>query len=269
MEKRREDLKASGEEENSPSPFYAPMQCLVIKDDAEGQAVYVDVILEERFDLFLNNNHISTFFASPYELEELVHGFLVCEGFLEPGTPLKTPEVTPNGIFCNISIDHEELSALKHQQRCGTTSYSREIRHIDSDVRTSKEAIFHAVEQLSEKGEVWHRTGGAHTSMICNIEGEVLFFSEDVGRACSVDKVVGKALLHGTDLSRCILVTTGRLASTMVRKAANAGIPVIASKGATVREAVELARETGMTLLAFVRRPKMFVYSGEERIVTP
>ena len=255
------------EEENIASPLYVPMKCLEITDKHR-QYSDVDVIVEERFDLFVNEVHVTTFFASPMELEELALGFLVCEGFIEPGAGKGPIRITSDSIFCTADIGTEELAALTHQQRCGTTSYRRDtFRHISSDTCFSKDAILNAVEQLKEKGKAWHRTGGAHTSMICDNKGEVLFFCEDVGRACSVDKVVGKALLSSTDLSRCALVTTGRLASTMVSKAVNAGFPLVASKGATVREAVELANKAGITLVAFARKPNMHVYSMEQRII--
>ncbi|MDP2218028.1 MAG: formate dehydrogenase accessory sulfurtransferase FdhD [Methanolobus sp.] len=260
-------VKASADEEDFSSSFYVPMKCLEITDKCK-QYLDVDVIVEERFDLFVNMTHITTFFASPVELEELALGFLVCEGFIRPCTNAEPIRVTSDSIFCEIDIDTEELATLTHQQRCGTTSYRKDSTpFIVSDVSFSKEAIFNSVEQLKEKGKAWHRTGGAHTSMVCNNKGEVLFFCEDVGRACSVDKVVGKALMNGTDLSKCSLVTTGRLASTMISKAINAGFPLVASKGATVREAVELAKKAGITLVAFVRRPNMYVYSSEQRIV--
>jgi FdhD protein len=266
-DRNRETEVFQKDEGNVPSPLYVPMKCLEITDTHE-RYLDVDVIVEERFDLFVNMTHITTFYASPQELEELALGFLVCEGFMRPGTNTGIIRVTSDSIFCEIDIDTEELAALTHQQRCGTTSYRKNTTfHIASDIRFSKNAILDAVEQLKEKGKAWHRTGGAHTSMVCNSHGEVLFFCEDVGRACSVDKVVGKALLSGTDLSQCALVTTGRLASTMVSKAANAGFPLVASKGATVREAVNLANEAGITLVAFVRRPNMYVYSSEQRIV--
>jgi len=259
-------VKASRDEEDVSSPFYVPVKCLKITD-SENKYIDVDVIVEERFDLFVNDVHITTFFASPLELEELALGFLVCEGFIQPDSRIGPITTTPDSISCTLDIDADELAALTHQQRCGTTDYCKHtIRRISSDVRFSKDAVIRAVEQLKEKGKAWHKTGGAHTSMVCDNKGEVLFFSEDVGRACSVDKVVGKALLNGTDLSQCALVTTGRLASTMVSKAVNAGFPLVASKGATVREAVELAREAGITLVAFVRRPDMYVYSGEQRM---
>ncbi len=260
-------LKASGDEEISPSPFYVPMKCLEITDKQD-HYINVDVIVEERFDLFVNNVHITTFFASPVELKELALGFLVCEGFIEPGAKTGPINVASGSIHCILDIDARELATLTYQQRCGTTSYRKDAAcHIVSDIRFSKDAILNAVEQLKEKGKAWHRTGGAHTSTVCNSLGQVLFFCEDVGRACSVDKVVGKALLNGTDLSQCALVTTGRLASTMVSKAVNAGFPLVASKGATVREAVELANKSGITLVAFARKPGMQIYSMEERIV--
>ena len=260
-------VKASADEEDISSSFYVPMKCLEITDKRK-QYLEVDVIVEERFDLFVNMTHITTFFASPVELEELALGFLVCEGFIEPGAKTGPINVASGSIHCILDIDATELATLTHQQRCGTTSYRKdESRHISSGARFSRDAIISTVEQLKEKGKAWHRTGGAHTSMVCNNKGEVLFFCEDVGRACSVDKVVGKALMNGTDLSQCALVTTGRLASTMISKAINAGFPLVASKGATVREAVELAKEAGITLVAFVRRPKMYVYSSEQRIV--
>ncbi len=266
-ERSREAGISLAEEENISSPLYVPMKCLEITDKHR-QYSDVDVIVEKRFDLFVNEVHVTTFFASPMELEELALGFLVCEGFIEPGTGKGSIRITSDSIFCTADIGTEELAALTHQQRCGTTSYRRNTaRHIASDACFSKDAILNAVEQLKEKGKAWHRTGGAHTSMICDSKGEVLFFCEDVGRACSVDKVVGKALLSGTDLSQCALVTTGRLASTMISKAVNAGIPLVASKGATVREAVELANGAGITLVAFARKPNMHVYSMEQRIV--
>ncbi|WMW24600.1 formate dehydrogenase accessory sulfurtransferase FdhD [Methanolobus sediminis] len=262
---RKTEVFFKGEETIS-SPFYVPIECLEITENSK-QHITVDVIVEEKFELFVNNVHITTFFASPCELEELALGFLVCEGFIEPDTPVDSIKIEEKSIFCEIEINTPELEELTHLERCGTTSYRKDvIKHIKSDTKFSTEAIAHAVSQLKELGRAWHSTGGAHTSIIYNNQGEVLYFCEDVGRACSVDKVVGKALMNGTDLSECGLATTGRLASTMVSKAMNAGIPLISSKGATVRESVELADKAGMTLVAFVRGKNLYVYAGEERI---
>ena len=82
-----------------------------------------------------------------------------------------------------------------------------------------------------------------------------------------MDKAAGAALLSGRDLSDCALVTTGRLSGGMVAKAARAGIPIIVSKAAPLSTGVLLAKMVGITLVAFVRKPNLYIYSGEERVV--
>jgi FdhD protein len=130
-----------------------------------------------------------------------------------------------------------------------------------------KEVLLNAIELLKEKGNIWRRTGGTHSSLVCTGEGDIVSFCEDVSRACSVDKATGAALLSGRDLSNCALVTTGRLSGGMVAKAARAGIPIVVSKAAPLSTGVQLSKMIGMTLVAFVRKPNLYVYSGEERVV--
>jgi FdhD protein len=255
------------EEESVSSPLYVPMQCLEVTNE-HIKRINVDVIVEKKIDLFVNNIHITTFFASPKELKELAVGFLVCEGFIEIDTVIEDISIENYNIYCKIDLDPQELDALTRIERCGTTAYRKDkVKIIESNIQFHKDVIIDIVEKLKDKGETWRRTGGAHTSFVCDQKGNILAACEDVGRACAVDKTVGKAIMKGIKLTDCALVTTGRLASTMVSKAINAGFPIMASKGATVRESVELARQSGITLIAFVRRPNMYIYSGEQRVL--
>ncbi|KQC14546.1 MAG: hypothetical protein APR56_03535 [Methanosaeta sp. SDB] len=79
-------------------------------------------------------------------------------------------------------------------------------------------------------------------------------------------KAVGAALVAGADLSMCALITTGRLSSAIVSKAARVRIPVLVSRAAPLNTGIELDRTLGMALAAFARRPNLYGYSGEERI---
>lgn len=248
----------------SPVPtdtaFHASVQCIEITNEGRKQ-VDVDVAIEKSFKLSVNSTHIITFFTSPLELEELAAGFLLCEGFVTSLDDITSVEIGDDSISCEVM---DELQLIGQQERYAS------IEHMNpaaSNVCFETKVIFSAIEQLKVRAKSWRRTGGTHLSMVCSSSGEVLAFCEDVSRACSVDKTVGKAMLCGIDPANCALVTTGRLSVAMIAKAARAGFPLIASKSAPLSEGIRLADEVGMTLVAFARKPDLYVYTGAHRVI--
>ena len=62
------------------------------------------------------------------------------------------------------------------------------------------------------------------------------------------------------------MLTTGRLTSELLIKAAKVNMPFIVSRNTATSLAVELAVSLGVTLIGFARAGKFTVYSGQERI---
>ena len=66
---------------------------------------------------------------------------------------------------------------------------------------------------------------GVHTSGLCNAE-QLLLIGEDVGRHNTIDKLWGHAMRRDINPSGCLIVTTGRISSEMVGKAAKMGVQI-------------------------------------------
>jgi FdhD protein len=88
---------------------------------------------------------------------------------------------------------------------------------------------------------------------------------EDVGRHNATDKAVG-AVLRSRRPCPPVLLVSGRLGFEIAQKAALAGVRIVAAVSAPTSLAVDLAEETGLTLVGFLRDERFNVYTHPGRI---
>lgn len=140
---------------------------------------------------------------------------------------------------------------------------------VQSDLMVSAGALLALPARMRARQPLFGRTGGIHAAGLFTASGELEMVREDVGRHNALDKLVGAALLSGQlPLEQRVVLASGRLSFELVQKAARAGVAVLAGVSAPSSLAAELAADTGMTLVGFLREGRFNVYTGAHRIET-
>jgi len=235
------------------------------------------IVREERFELFLNGRFFVAFACLPNDLEAFATGFLATEGLLDPRTRFhvsvdhETYRLDVSGEF-----DDESLASFSNRRTltsgCGGGVTGKDIAdpvrclRVDTDLTVSPDSILAGMQRLREEASLYRLTGGAHIAALADGCGRLILTAQDIGRHTAVDKVIGKAILSGVEVSRCVLICSGRLSSEITLKALHARAPVLASRAAPTDLSVRLARRYLLTLVGFVRGHRMNVYSVPERI---
>ena len=161
------------------------------------------------------------------------------------------------GVCGRTSI--EDVLRLAADARRGGTPPGREALSITASLLTALPP------RLRESQSVFSRTGGLHAAGLFEADGSLTVAREDVGRHNAADKVVGWTLREGR-ATPPILVVSGRLGFEIAQKAARAGVELVAAVSAPTSLAVDLAEETGLTLVGFLRGERFNVYTHPERI---
>lgn len=250
-------------------PLTREYPILSVFDHAKKTQV-VHVCIEENIMLHLDGQKLTSLKVSPSDFPAFAIGFVICEA-LVPGIE----------SIQEVLIDFPDISITTHDGIQDDKKHTTEIRSagvgignreefkdqpLGPGVSISIDTLLKGLDAFREVSPVWKVTGGTHCSAIIDEHGKLLCSTEDIGRHNSVDKTVGKALLDGVDLSRCFIVSTGRLPADMVAKAYRAGITIMVSNNAPFSSGIEFAERMNMTLIGFARPPKMSIYSHPERI---
>jgi FdhD protein len=248
------------------------------------------VAAEEPLEIRIGGTPLSVTMRTPGDDFDLVHGFLATEGVVTDLESVRTLRYCAGAdedgrqTYNVIDVALAEgvaAPALSLQRNfyttsscgvCGKASIDA-IRTLSAyDVAVDPTTVTSTVliglpDTLREQQRVFESTGGLHAAGLFTHTGHLLCLREDVGRHNAVDKVIGWALREDKlPLTSCVLMVSGRASFELTQKALMAGIPVLAAVSAPSSLAVELAAESGMTLVGFLRGRGMNVYAGDQRV---
>ena len=90
--------------------------------------------------------------------------------------------------------------------------------------------------------------------------------AEDIGRHNTLDKIAGLCMLRNIWPDQRIIITTGRISSEMLQKAARLRAPILISRTSPSSLSIEMAERYGITLVGYARRQRFNVYSHPQRL---
>ncbi len=258
--------------------------------DGAAEAREDRVTVEEPLEIRVGAQTLAVTMRTPGHDFDLAAGWLLAEGIvrhpeeivrLEHCRAVRSPEEEGNVVI--VRATSASGDALDRARRILVTSSScglcgkgsiesvrGEFPPVESDARVSAEVLGGLPEKLRGAQATFAQTGGLHGAGVFDLDGSLLASREDVGRHNAVDKVIGHLFRQGrVPLSRAVLLVSGRVSFEIVQKAVAAGIPIVAAVSAPSSLAIDLARESRVALIGFLRDGGFNLYSEEGRLALP
>jgi len=245
------------------------------------------VAAEEPLEIRVEGRPLAVVMRTPGHDRELAAGFLLTEGVIKSAkdifdiTSCIAPGAAGEGNAVDAALTHPDSFDFEKLTRhvftsssCGICSKAsidaviKRRKPLHDTVRVKSSVILALPDRLTAKQDTFKSTGGLHACALFDAAGRLLEIREDVGRHNALDKLLGWALMQKlTPLHDHIALLSGRASFEMMQKAHAGGIPIVAAISAPSSLAVEFARDSGQTLIGFLRGRSMNVYAGSERIV--
>jgi FdhD protein len=260
----------------------------VIRRKADGgyECVTDEVAIEEPLEIRIGQDPLAVTMRTPGNDEELAAGFLLSEGIVRARRDLREiarctlPASLGNVLKVTLGATAKFSPAAAHRfgtistscGLCGKTSIEfirQQFPPVDSTtpIRIEAATLLELSGRLRSAQGNFARTGGIHAAAIFDLAGNLFVLREDIGRHNAVDKAIGRAFLDDLlPLRNHILIVSGRSSLEIVQKALAAGIPIVAAVSAPSSLAVNFARESGQTLIGFLRPPTFNIYAHIQRV---
>ncbi len=249
------------------------------------------VVVEEPLEIRVDGRSVTTAMRTPGDDFDLAMGHLLAEGLLRDAGDVRTimhcTDVGADGAptFNVVDLTLAPGAALLREPErrsavttsacgvCGKQSIDDVLAQVGAGVGTdpvvvTSRSLLAMVADLESRQKVFERTGGIHAAGLFTAQGVCRVVREDVGRHNAVDKVIGWAAREQLlPLAGHVLVVSSRAGFEIAQKAVAAGVPVVVAVSAPTSLAVDLATESGLTLVAFVRGTSLAAYARPDRVV--
>ena len=229
----------------------------------------VHVPSELELSLYVNQQELVTILCTPTKLNFLVLGFLYGQGIISGIDDVLMMRVCEEESVADVRLGNSEYKLPTQRtltSGCGGGAvFKTDGERVESGFVVTPAKVLARMKQLQEQMDLYRISGGVHTSALADT-GSLLVMAEDIGRHNTLDKIQGECLMRSISTRDRLLLTTGRISSEMLLKAAKMQVPVVVSRHSPTGSAVSHACDLGITLVGHARGGRLQVYSHPERL---
>lgn len=222
--------------------------------------------------IYVNRQELVTILCTPTKLNFLVLGFLYTERIISGIGDVASMRVCEEESLADVMLSNPEYELPTQRtltSGCGGgTTFKTQGQRVESDFVATPKEVLSLMKQLQEQMVLYQLCGGVHASALSDTKN-LLVVAEDIGRHNTLDKIQGECLLRGLRTRDRLLLSTGRISSEMLLKAAKMQAPFVVSRHSPTGAAVSLARDLGISLVGHAHGSRLSVYSHPERLGCP
>ncbi len=246
-------------------------ECATTLITVHGHEIIRETVLNERpFSVTLNDEFIGSSMVLANDLEEFAAGFLFGQGYLEKDEKVLEIRICSEGrvdVYADVPM-RKEQDMITTSGCGGSGKIARRFLNQQfpplSEFSMNLTMLGELVQKTLSASDLSRKTHCVHGCGFITEKGFEACY-EDVGRHNAVDKAMG-AIILGKYSPAGAIYTTGRLTSDMVIKCARMGIPIVLSRTSPSSLGLEIARQAGITLGAYIRPNRANVFNAPERI---
>lgn len=242
----------------------------------EGDAVHAvedaAVVEEGMVRIHVNGQELATFMCTPCDLDLLALGFLRSEGIISGLEDVRLIVPCPTRTCVDVWLARGDAQLPTRPiltSGCGGgvtfDDLTQRVPPLESARQATPQQIVQGMRQLLASATIYRLTRGVHSAALSDGE-RLILVAQDVGRHNTLDRLWGACLAQGIDPANHLVLTTGRVSSEMLNKAAKMRVPVVASRTSPTSLSVRLAEEWDIALVGYVRGGSLRVYAGHWRL---
>lgn len=231
------------------------------------------VATEAEVALSVNGESWLSFSCTPTNLPALALGFLFNEGIIRTAAEVASAHVCAEGTLIDVWLNHPAEKPTQWQRTSGCTggftrAKPQSIQSIPQGIDPLQPGQISALmKQLFESQALYHASRGIHCAALSD-QSSLHVVAEDIGRHNTLDKLAGMLLQQPPIQRLPVLLTTGRISSEMLQKAARIQAEVVISHTAPTHLSVRLAQTAGITLIGYARAEQFSIYTHPQRVAS-